>query len=150
MTIFLSYFLGRPHASVKECKRIRRHKLYKYKNEKPCIVLNNENDENTSNNRLRGGYTYDESNLENIKKIKTFQVFDRALVELLISIPSIYQRNIIKYLQEQKLKLTQLISDEITHDKINYFVFFYKIYPNHVKANPEFLRRITVNIYQFA
>ena len=64
-------------------------------------------------------------------------MFDRALVELLISIPSIYQRNIIKYLQEQNLKLTQLIRDEITHDKINYFVFFIKFTLIMSKQTPD-------------
>ena len=114
------------------------------------MVLNNPGDHDTSENRLYGGYTYTQNDA--IEILKTTQVFDRSLVELTISIPELYKSDIVKYLMEQKVRLIELLQNEIIKDKLHNFVFFIKLVILMSKQNPdssEDLQRIYINSHRY-
>ena len=144
------YILG---GEVNLLKRSKTKYNYKYENKsRICTIINNQGDENVSEARKLGGYVYNDPSLDNPEIIRTYQVFDRSLVELHTSIPDRYKRDVILYLVEQKSKLINLLNNEIVKDGIINFGFFLKFIIVMSKQTPgssEELQNIYVNSFRY-
>ena len=100
---------------------------YKGKGDRPVSLINNLLDNNVSEQRIGGSYSYNANSIDDVQILRSRAAFDRSLIELTLSIPHIYKTDPVQFIKEQKKKLIKIVKQETSKDKMTNFGFFIEI-----------------------